>query len=166
MAMRCSDCCKVNCEFDTGDTGSVCHTAQLQALDIWKQVQDIDQAEAYTIAVNVLAHEQAKLRNEQQAQFDEFRAKEEHKQAARTMVNMSGSNDVVCPICQTICLGRQGLCGHMRVHYEPFTCQICSVRLSNFAEVTKHKKICSGVSVDAAYFHFREQKTLLENQIA
>ena len=71
------------------------------------------------------------------------------------------------PICQSILLGLPGLYAHMRVHYEPFTYQICSVRIPNFADVTKHQKnSCSGVSVYAAYFHFREQRTLLESQIA
>jgi hypothetical protein len=165
MAERCSECCKVNCEFDTGDTGSVCPIGQYQrSLALQKQVQDIEEAEAHAIAVNVLAHEKARARK---LQHDKFCAEEERKQTARIMANMSGSNDVVCPICQSIRLGLPGLYAHMRVHYEPFTCQICSVRIPNFAEVTKHQtNICSGVSVDAAYFHFREQKTLLESQIA
>ena len=94
--MRCSDCCEVNCEFDTGDTGSVCPIGQyLRSLALQKKVQDIEQAQAHAIAVNVLAKEQAKLREQQQNRFDEFRAKEEHEQAALTLVNMYGSNGVV-----------------------------------------------------------------------
>jgi hypothetical protein len=152
MAVRCSDCCEVNCAYDSGEPSSVCPIGTAQRFT----------EQAHEHAVNVLAHEQARARK---LQHDKFCAEEKRKETARTMANMSGSNDFKCPICQTICLGRQGLCGHMRTHYQPFTCNICSVRLPNFAEVTKHKKICSGVSVDAAYFHFREQKTLLENQI-
>ena len=154
MAVRCSDCCKVNCLYDTGDTGSVCPIGTAQRFT----------EQAHEHAVNVLAHEQARARK---LQHDKFCAEEKRKETARTMANMSGSNDFKCPICQTICLGRQGLCGHMRTHYQPFTCNICSKSIPNFASATKHHKQikCLAFNMLVADLHFKNQKELFENQI-
>ena len=170
MASLCK-CGLTNCDTDDGVT--VCpsfmrkqqqlHAEYLQHAQANVQAQQayfLLQAQAQLAQVQAQAQANAQLAHAQQ-HFSVYQAQVEKEKVARTMIELSGVNQVACHLCdKKNCNGLGGLKTHLRCHFEPFRCSVCNWAIKNNNSATLHFRTCP-VDTLFARTHFQEEESRL-----